>query len=1672
MTIWRRYIRSVWLVLAIVSSAHTATYNWDDSAPIAADQLLVTDDVLILDAGKTISLDTDIELNVIGNAKMQIGATAGAGNVTVKPNDSKNAQLIFRVKANKVLTVELLNDLLFTGNDTGTKPLYVSFRGKGTTQFRMPSGRTISFGPETPGTSTVGTVVSVLMDQELAETNKAQVVFEKWSYEADGINADLTKHSYVRFGQNSALRYLSYHKSGLPETGLTYGYGTVEMDPTNKGSGRLILDIAKGATAGDFRDGAVNICGMRVIGTGPTGGEVEVLNTDMRTQTATTGVQPRQRAGLGAIFRITDNVAFWHHETVDSANYPRNWTTYRTDKNNRRGLVILNNNQSLPRFANNYDMTTTTTDAIHFGSVTKLTDSKFYVADTYQTGFVLGNNGTIDINHNRFIHHHAGAINAGITDGVHVATGATAAGKTHDAQYVKNHNPAALFVDDYVYSTNTTASADALLFYEGNNQAQITMKGHAGLFVSVGASSDTGLFLNETINADGTLKTDGTGLYVAGTIGKGVFDGTSVTVFSAPRVIAADQSLALDGEYAMDIEGPLKVTSTDSAAADPADGFINMPTILLDHAGNELKFETSALASAGTRPLSLEETVEYFRYNTGAIMHNADVEWHGVNYIHNDVARDVSTLPDSSDYSTPSIVGGEMQALKIRRDLDVDPSTWILDYSGPAIYLYDSVVHCHESLVSAGVRWAVREKTMPSTETFDKADNTSKIIMYDRGDKYDLNKSGLGRTFQLGSRANYFADNATLDPIVFTDGKRETSSVRDAFIDVFRQGPSMDPAITSTNKNTIKLRFETAQEPGVAATDKAIHVVYLANRSQINLGWSSGQYKDGTTVYVEADKRYQPWEFDATLLDFVRNDPVEGDPTNANGNRFKPFENGGGHLEVAGENIYFGAGGRHDSKGVLSPANNELAPRSAKDGGGIIYADFGGKLDVSGNYDVLLDTVIARRSALDPKAGGEVNIASDQIIMQSNGRIQAYGFDTALDANPSILQKSVMQTMTIHVPDMPAPEGFAPIKGEITRGGDMMARGGLYRTGRAWASRATASVTVPVPMPTSGLMVLATGDATEQMRISGATRANPLHLYLSGDANGFARVREFVNIKSDPAVLGEGAHAALFLDGGARIGLGSRNYDEYSVSAWNQLGEDKVSLFVNGNAVIDVNDDLLITDRLPLIATENFGKGAVDRVTFYSDVPREIRVTAGCELDLSSFGKGDAESQQIAFAGKVRLVLEPGAKIRFPEIANDIDRVKAPILYFDDEAELIMQGNMDRDEGRWTDGLTGSDLVRVKMLGSGQVWLNKEAKMKIFDSALVGIEADRTTPHTDVTFSLRRRSGMYIGDENSAGGVFQVGNMVDGGGDGTNQKGDGIASTEVNFTLKIDGPGAICHIDREGLMGLGVGTVNKFANPNGKLPSEATSHASDPAGEQYWAWRLQSLHNVKNVTIDIQQGFFDHSRIFDGSSSEASVLALGPIDFATAPEDTTVNGGQYTLRMGDPSGAFIRGGGNVVFIDAGIPHSAPLALSVWSTATALAGTGNSGKYSIMAPSPLIRTYTTAIGGETITKTATSYEFVSRAVTSASTQGNALAELYGTLTMPNYVTYPQKFVAVGSDQFKVLSAYRNSTRLKRSEVRLARKFGNLVDPKQALEKGYLIGNANDSTTGDPGGYYVP
>jgi len=1575
-----------------IKTVVATTYIWSDTTTVTNSVALDAGDILQLSGGgdDVITVGGDVEITVTGNAFMEIGTSAGSGALSVQPEDNQDAHVIFNVAVGKILEVKVWNDLFFTGNDVGEKPMYVSFRGKGKTKFRLPSGQILSFG----GTSTVGTHVRVLMDLGSTETGNKQVVFEKWSYSGDDTDTDLTKHTYVKIGQNSSFIYVSQHKVGV-DGGESYGYGSVGFDPSNSKSGRLILDIAKGVSAGDFKDGAFNIYGS-FVGVA----DQVVTNTDLRSS-----VVPRYRAGLGALFYITDDVA--------RAANSESLAAHIADAANQRGLVVINRNQSLPRLANNYDQMTTATDSQYYSSVLTLTNSRWFVANTYQTGFVLGNNGVIDIEHNRFIDYVAGTKNTTISDGVHTQPGATLTdADTHHESMVKKHNPSALIVDGHVFSANNTANADTDYAYLGTDVAQIKLRGRAGIFARVGASSNNGELLNETVGVDGILSSSTTESYLACVINKAVYkDG--YLAGDTPHV-----SSEPEGEHAIDFEGTAKISSFVNQDGQIKAGYINIPTVLIDHAGRELKLSNGTISLAGDRPLSTSTSVNYFRYNTSSILINNDIELHDVTFINNDVSRNLSSLPVATNSAAPIIVCGELPALEISKALADDPTVQVIDYTGAAIYLYNSTIACHESMVSAGVHWVVHE--IVGTETWSDGNNISKIIFYNRGNELDLDISGYGRVFQLGSRANVMADGSTQD--IFTiDGVKQKSLLRDSFIDVYRKEASADLAI-GANKNTIKLSLQSASEAGVSTSDKAIHVVYLANRSNVNLGWPVGQYDSAVSgsTEVEADRRYEPWAFSEVVLAAS----VSEDDMNANKNRFNPFSQGVGELEVAGDNIYFGAGGRYDATGTLNPAANELPPRRGADSGGIIYANFGGKLGVAGNYNMFLNTVIARRYSRVAGASGILALNFDQFLMLANGKVQTVGFDKQNDTVPEVLGNNTSPMVYVYVPDLPKP---------VT-----MIKGVPF-------TRTTESVSAPVSLPLSGMLTLKTGDVVEQMQVAGATRAAPLHLHVSGDSSGLARVREFVTVDSDPSVLGEGAHAAIFLDGGARIGLGTRQRNKYSLRAWNLLGEDRVSLFFNGNATIDINSDLLITDKLPFVATSNFGSGSAHQITFFSSVPREIRIPRNGVLDLGSFGQGDAYAQRISFAGKVRLVLEPGAKILFPSLTEE-NESKGPVLYFNDESELIFLEENDPDASRWVDGLTGSDKVRQKIMGVGQIWLNKKAKVKIMSDSFVGIEADEDTRRTNVTFSLRRQSSLLLGDETTAGGALQIGNIVSGGGDGTF-----TGTVEVNFTLKVNGPGVQCHINREGFLGLGAGVVNKWGNPNG-----------DVGDEQNTAWRLQALKDVKNISLEITSGLFDHNNIFDGWDSQSSLIAIGPL--------SPVLGGKYTFSMGAENRSYFRGGGNLLFVGAEATHDSPFIVGIESAAVALTGS-DSGKYTLCAPSESVR-MCTSISGATITTSSSSYVFMSSAVTDEISQGVAMRQFFTLLSMSDYATDASGYIAAGKDQFATRAGYINGTTIKRKEVSYAiNSQGYRIDADSAQKKGYFRG-VGVSSTGEPASFMVP
>jgi hypothetical protein len=269
--------------------------------------------------------------------------------------------------------------------------------------------------------------------------------------------------------------------------------------------------------------------------------------------------------------------------------------------------------------------------------------------------------------------------------------------------------------------------------------------------------------------------------------------------------------------------------------------------------------------------------------------------------------------------------------------------------------------------VATGVGFTVNEiKTSKLlNQTWTDSHNVPKIIFYNRGREYDIN--GYGTMLQLGSQGNLAADGVTTSDLF-----------ADAFLDIYRAAPTVDAA--SDKQSVIRLSLETANEPTVTTSEKALHMIYLANNSQIVMGWPT----------EEGDSGYAPSDFDSTILASLK----KSDPLNKLGYRFSTYENGVGHLRINGGPFYIGAG---DEEQNLPPEK----PVPGIDVGGVVYVNYGGKLTIADTNDVFIDTVVARRVTNRSAASGVVTLPGDQSHFLPSGLLQQYDIDFAQDKQTS-----------------------------------------------------------------------------------------------------------------------------------------------------------------------------------------------------------------------------------------------------------------------------------------------------------------------------------------------------------------------------------------------------------------------------------------------------------------------------------------------------------------------------------------------------------------------------------------------------------------------------------------------------------------------------------------------
>jgi hypothetical protein len=1640
--------------------------SWDGKFTISADVTITN----ILGDGAELNINVTTDDVYITPTSYTVSFIGTATNEII----GDGGHLIFYAGENSVINVNLEYSLFFSGSnwaDAGTyygaynTDLFVTFSGPGKTNFRMYDDQEVGFEglwsnddlslfyDDFTKTGS-GTKVSITMDQGYEDAvingfNK--VVFSRRFYK------DLTgdsKKTKVTIGRDSYLAYVSDRDTGIVGSDslwTTSDYAAVAFDVSNCGSGRMILHT-KGTytvnsdetTTGDadkYNDGALSIFGSYVA--------------DLEDPDNIEAVDFKTRAGIECLFRIIDDVAYSSTESLNGAvTYAAELTsaaaagrtpTFESTAAGtpiRRGLLVINENKSLARFSADpygdndwYDF-----DMYDRGSYTVDGVLKKGNYNT-QPGMVLGVNGHMEIFHNTFL------------DYVAASTVRYAPEDIGNVSVIKKHNPSALCVDGFDWGTSQDTLYTATRDVYGGRHAVITLRGDAATLLYSGVPTSEYLdWMDKSAE-----------LVYSFTAGTGTYNGdiiSGVTITSG------------EGNHVLDVEGKLTVRSTADinssndygfiyttgygtssspegqfkrhdpvGATATAQGMIHLPPFKVDPAGREVLLDEWLASNANliTHPLT-KSSVTYPCHNSSSILLNADLVLDGVRFEHDDALKTV--LPSESE-AEPSIVGGEKCVFNTQATKDL-----------PKIELYGSKIYCHESLASAGVRFVVTDMRDLTDSNTVALDNTSEIYCYNHGDILDTLQRGYGRVFQIGTQQNLLADGTT------------SSLLRGGQVNIFR---TWDDNASNVD---VKLELETALQPkyvgpyfastyetsvhdleNIASTrQKATQVVYLTNESNMTIGWTTtfaDEPIDSSVIDINADdggdfiganeyNRYYPWKGIGTdSLITTATNTFFGIPDAAitSTPAYSRAE-----LKIEGDYFYFGG---VDSSGnapaepvrAIPVLANPCVDRQS----GIIYVDHGGKVTIADDKDCYIDTVMATKvwpqvltttNTWSQVLAGKVIIPHDQTKFGRS--TQPYGLDFAqmyvVDGQTKDHNVRVSSYYALNDPAV----------SRTSAAGEEISIAWNYRTDNTITPSFTPLRSFDVPdvfglvrstpdpselilwdnvlgeMVYDNWITVSAGDYITQMRVAGATQADPFHLYVTGDPDTYGYVREITSLASTTStIFGEGNNAVIMLDNSGHLGLGNRDWNSHSENAWNILGQDYVTLVPNGNGFIFVNSNLIIADKWAIIATNSFGKVASgdQRLTFFSDECREIRVPMGAELDLSTFDGGSADyAQKIEFAGKVKLVIESGASIRFPASPDFY-----PVMYFNDESELIFEEHSHRDEETWTT-YDGTEAVRSKILGRGQIWLNKYAKMKINGYSFVGIQSDDTTVTTSITLSVARQGELTLGDENVAGGTLQVGNPV------------AISSGEVHFTLATQDPRALVKINRDGFFGLGAGLRNKYDEINGN-------------------WTLHRLYDVKNVDLNIKKGIFDHSKIFDGDDTQASLMAIGPID------------GTYTMSLGKRDEAIIRGGGNLAYITTLYAADDAQTVNITNTATALDGnTDDFGRYSILASDPVIRQIEDISGSsaDTITVVKQSASAYPDTTYPNIFDSTSEADFFNYL---RYITFPDispaKYVCLGTSKFKEYIGYVVGTTITRSSNFTAiDRDGNSIDPAEGLHYGAL------------------
>lgn len=459
--------------------------------------------------------------------------------------------LIIMVDEGCTLTIHLKADFACIGL-SDTDFFYIVVGGKGTTQFTFDPG--VRFFLKKA-------IMRCLM-QDTASSVKEHntLLFSRITYQILEESSD--KPVSLIFLQKAALEYVSLDDE-------TEGYGAVAFDVSYQGSQPFNLIIAPDDTS---NEGGINVYGKKLTSSGvfPTSSEL------------VTPIPLAKRGGHKAYFRLIDDKAY-HYHVPDKTDTEKMKQWMKRDATHARGLSIHNYNATMPPLACVYDKT------IPYESSTWASS-----AQVYQAGFVLAENGLLEVGHRTFCLYYALSSNKDVSAQL---------ASSYLPDITKYHNPSALCVDYYDSATMPLPTSS---YESAGREASVRLHGASALYFAAGASSAT----SKPVSVDYTIAYgiyDGSWTPPTRPFQEGAYafhlDEKYKPLTHDPHEITTHYFT--DGEHVIEQWGKLSITSVFGKQGHLPAGKIMLLSIPLDHTGKE----KGPVTTLKPIPLLLDTTV-------------------------------------------------------------------------------------------------------------------------------------------------------------------------------------------------------------------------------------------------------------------------------------------------------------------------------------------------------------------------------------------------------------------------------------------------------------------------------------------------------------------------------------------------------------------------------------------------------------------------------------------------------------------------------------------------------------------------------------------------------------------------------------------------------------------------------------------------------------------------------------------------------------------------------------------------------------------------------------------------------------------------------------------------------------------------------------------------------